>query len=768
MSSIPLTGAARSTTWKLLGVWALIVLAVVYLTVAGGGALGLYLVQFRVVSVAIVFAAAAAWLVLGLRQPFWRPRSQLTPAILAAAGTLAISVAGSAQPRLGLDFVAYGVLLALSYWLLQRLFAHPFFGPRLGVLGVLLGFGISGMYIAVVFYRWIQFWSDVGRVVAPPLRPAFEGLAYGNPGAVAAVVILLWLASAAHLGTATPQRRWILSVLGLMSATAVFLTGSRAAWAGLGGAVVIVGGLWLASAQHRDAARSIVRSRAFRGAVIAGLFAGAVVAAVFFPVVARRLGEPAADTRTAFAVASARMFGSHPLTGVGPGMWVVDRIRFTEPPEVDYYIPHAHNIALQTAAELGVVGAIAAVFVLFVLARLLFAGIRSSDPLTSRLGWAALLGGVYLLGHQMFDVFAPMPAVGFCYALIVARLDARVSDERRIEPSPRSHRFVAPALAGALVLSTVWLGRTEAVAVTNDRAVSAANEGDWQAAQASASAAVADDPTMPPYLFTLGLAEAHAGDLAAALEHIRASADVDDYPIAWLDVARLALDLGRPDEARHAAGEALRLGYQQPEVAFGVSTIDLELGDEDGAVAALAAAFVAAPGFASDPTWGDPTRRTLFDAAVDAALAQASPGVGYKIALEAGRLPTALALVDALPLDQRLVPGLVARAWGADDAAFDQLHRLAMEDPLDTETVSLCRRVAARSHDAEWIGARSWTCSGAGAPGALIVVRIGPPPTWRVYLPGPDFSWHFEYVYRRFAPWDELVPGLPHLYTLFV
>jgi hypothetical protein len=125
-------------------------------------------------------------------------------------------------------------------------------------------------------------------------------------------------------------------------------------------------------------------------------------------------------------------------------------------------------------------------------------------------------------------------------------------------------------------------------------------------------------------------------------------------------------------------------------------------------------------------------------------------------------------MVDALPPDQRLVPGLVARAWAAVGAAFDQLHRVAMEDPLDTETVSLCRRVAARSHDADWSGPGTWTCSGAGTPGALIVVRIGPAPTWRVYLAGRDFSWHFVFVYRRLAPWVELVPGLPHLHTLFV
>ena len=44
------------------------------------------------------------------------------------------------------------------------------------------------------------------------------------------------------------------------------------------------------------------------------------------------------------------MFVDAPITGVGPGMWAPERILHTDEGELDFYIPHAHNLVFQTAA----------------------------------------------------------------------------------------------------------------------------------------------------------------------------------------------------------------------------------------------------------------------------------------------------------------------------------------------------------------------------------------------------------------------------------
>ena len=743
--------------------WVLIVLGVVYLTVAGGGALGIYLLYFRIASVAIVVAALVVWLTIGLHDPFWRPRSALTPAILACLAALAIADVGSDRPRIGYDFVAYAVLLSGAYLLLQRLFAHPFFGPRLGMLGVLLCIGMSVIYVGAVVSSWVQLWSQLGRIVTPPLRPFAVDLVYGSPNPIATVVILLWVAAIGHLGLSTTRARWVASSVTVVAATAVFLTGSRGAWVAAGLAGLVTGTLWLIPADRRRAAATLLRSRAVRVVGLGALAVLAIVVAVLFPAIAARLGEPASDTRFVFAAASFEMFLSHPLSGVGPGMWVVDRLGFTDHAAANLYVPHAHNLVLQSLAELGLVGVLAGLVVVAFIGKLMVQGARSPDSLARRLAWSALFGSVYFVASQMTDFYANLPAIGFCYVLTIARLDSRVALDRPAIGTAWPRTAVAFAAVLAFALATFWLARSEEAAFRGDQAVAAANADDWPAARTSAALAVSHDGGLPPYLFTLGLAEAHGGELAAAAGHIRQAAEIDDYPTAWLDVARLELDLGNEPDAREAVQKAMRLGYQEPTVAVGASTIDLELGDRAEAVAALASALLFAPGLASDPYWADPAWNPIFEDALSGAIRDAPPGVSYKLALEGEHPERVPGIIDALPADQRLVPELVARAWVGDRAAFDQLHALALSDPLDGETSSLCRRIAERSREPGWPGGTTWTCDGTGDPSAIIVVRVNPPRSWWTLLPGTNAFQHFPFVYRRFVPSDDLVPGLPHL-----
>lgn len=782
-SAVPVVarGGASAARWV---AWALIVLGVVYLVIGGGGGtLGIYFIYFRIASVAIVLVALLGWLALGLRDPFWAPRTALAPAILACLAALALADVASAQPRLGSDYVAYAVLLAGGYLLLQRLFAHPFFGPRLGALTALLCAGFSAIYIGAVVNAWVTLWLQLGRFVTPPLRPFPAFLVYGNPNPIATVVVLLWVASVVHIGMATSRARLAVAMLSVLSGVAVLLSGSRGSWVSFAGAALVVSLLWLASAWRRGAIRmsalreaaSLLRSPLAKVAAVALVAAVAVLLFVLSPGLIRRVTENATDTRLVFLNASLRMFETSPLTGVGPGMWVVDRLRFTDPTAGDLYVPHAHNIVTQSVAELGLVGVMAGLALAAGLALLTLRGSRSPDALTRRLAWGAVFATLYFVAAQMTDFFANLPAVGFCYVLTIARLDAQVTARGTIpktadtprEPADSGRRRSSGPLAAALGLSFVvagaWLGHSEEAALHADQAVQAANRADWTAALDEGAVADAHDPGMPPYLFTLGLAEAKAGDGAAALAHIRLSAEIDDYPTAWLDVARLELDQGRTSEARQAVQAAMRLGYQEPKVAVGAFALDVQLGDRAAAVSALASALVFAPGLASDPYWSDAARKPVFQDAVATALHATDPTIAYKIALEAGLLDDARALVAAIPADERSVPDLVVRAWSGDRAAFDQLHAAAVADPLAGEAPALCRRVAELSREPGWSGGGDWNCDGTGPPSAILVVRVDPPSSWWGILPGANAFQHWPFTYRRFAPGDDLVPGLPHV-----
>jgi O-antigen ligase len=751
--------------------WFLMVLGVIYMVALGGGAfIGLYSTPLRIISVVGLTFALAVWLVLAWRRPFWRPNSSFALALLVSFAALAIALLLSERPRLGADYLAYAALLTGAYLLQQRLFAHAFFGPRLGSLAILLGFALGIVYVIRVFGFWLDFWRQVGRLTVPPFRPGFEGLAFGHPGTFATVMILLWLASVAHLGLTTNRSRIVAVLLGLLVIFVVISTGARGAWLGIAAAVVAVAAVWLLARERRQALAGLLRSGRVRVGVGASAVALAVVGVILFPAIANRLAAGGDQVRAAFYAAALRMFQDDPVTGLGPGMWVVERARYTLPTEQDYYIPHAHNLYLQTLAELGIVGALAGVVVLIALARLVWLGIRSSDALAQRLGWTSLIALVYLGVHQLVDFYPNMAALGFLLALLIARLDALMpavtpwnASIGSAAPPVLGRRVAVIALGLATVLSTGWLLRTEAAALDGQQATDAANTGDWPAALDAARRAVAADPELPPYLFTQGLAAAHAGKLEEARGALRKAAEIDDFPTAWLDVAQVELELGNEDAARDALSRAMRLGFQNPQTAFGAMKIYEALGDTDAAVSAGADALLVTPSLASEPTWTSiPSLQAIRAAAVFQALERVGPDPGYRIALEADMPDEARAMVARLPESSRALPELIVAAWTGDETAFDELHARAIDNPLDTGIVGICHRVASRSRESDWQGPRDWICDQTPAVSDP-VVRVGGPPEARVALPGPDATWHHQYVHRRLTPNDELVPGLPHL-----
>lgn len=108
---------------------------------------------------------------------------------------------------------------------------------------------------------------------------------------------------------------------------------------------------------------------------------------------------------------------------------------------------------------------------------------------------------------------------------------------------------------------------------------------------------------------------------------------------------------------------------------------------------------------------------------------------------------------------------LIIGAWEGRQADFDALHARVIANPFDVDTVVLCRRLALRSSD-YLSPERAWSCEGAGKPDVALLVRIGPSRVTLALLPGADPGPHFGNVYRRNAPFDQLVPGIPHLSTL--
>ena len=308
---------------------------------------------------------------------------------------------------------------------------------------------------------------------------------------------------------------------------------------------------------------------------------------------------------------------------------------------------------------------------------------------------------------------------------------------------------------------------SESIALPASNAVDSADHDDWAAALLPARDAVAADPGMPTYRFTLGLAAAATGDLATARDELEQSVAADDLPEAWLDLAAIRQRLGDEAGARDALAKALRLGYWQAADGVAAAWLYLQLGDPASATDALALAIERAPSLAGRSA---PRQR---------------PGLCHDPARcprpDPGERRTGRRLGDR-PGERRHREGPgprgrpARRRAGAGRAGHRRLDRrqgqalVALDArlhdrPRDMETLNWTARVATRLGDTaaadryhRWGNAVDGHSGTEAAELRVVWERVAGDA-----IAGSNTAFHSPYVYRRPAPADHLVPWLPRL-----
>lgn len=744
-------------------VWLLLAVGIAYLYFFAGTYFGIYDARVRLGSVVIIAAVAVVWLAAAVRSRQWQPNARLWPALAVALAVMTISMLASRNPRIGLDYVAYAVILAALYLLLRQLLADPFLRPRLMALVMLLGVVLLMAYLAAITGHWITWWGWAGRLTAPPLRPFSEGLTFGNPGPIAALAVLGTIVTAAHLGFATPARVAIIVAQGVVSGFVVFTTASRASWVAIAGTAGIFAIVALLQPRVRTRVRAWARTRRGKASIGVLILVAATVTVTVGPRIVDRFLTGGVEARTDFIAAALRMFQHSPVIGVGPGMWVADRIAFTTAAETDYYIPYAHNLEAQIAAEYGLLGIAGSLFVLWVLWRLISRATRSGDGDRRRWAWAAAIALVYIGIQQQFDLFANMPTILFVVAVPVALVDAtdEAGDLVGLPSLPRSAIRVAGV--AVLALAVGWSAWAERSALLQQSAVDLIAKGDWQGAVPSLEQAASLDPAMPATLLPLGLAQART-DPRAALATLRTLAQSDDLPTAWLDVAALEAASGEAARARQDLDNALRLGQQQPQVAFAAGWLYEQLGDVAQADTWYSNALVLLPSLSRDGFWSEPARASRWAQIRGAALAKLPPGGIVDFWLSADDIAGARAALATIPVgDQGSLPYVVA-GWDGDAQARAAMYVYTAAHPLDAVAITYSARIAARAHEfdrAQQFRAWADSLTSAGELSAEIAV-IEPHGAAGPVAGANCIAWGI-YTYRRPTPPDQLVPGLPHL-----
>ncbi len=746
--------------------WTAFVLLFLYTVLLGGGWAGIYFVPLRLLSLLLIAGGLLVWLGIAWRHPAWRPRSAIWPAFLVPLVALAAATALSDRPRLGVEYLAWAVLLTALYLLLARVLAWPYAQVRIGWLAAAVGLGLGVTYVAVVLGAWVEWWRLLGSVAAPPLRPSSAGLGYGNPSAVLTVQVLLTAVAYAGLGLAGHRRRAALLALTAVTLLVIVLTGSRAGWLAVAGATLLVGLGWVMAGQHRGLFGQALGDRRIRLAVWAAVGVGALVGLALLPGILERMLSGGDGGRLSYFAAAWRMFVEDPLTGHGTGTWAPLRAGYTGAGETDYYITHAHNLYLHTLAETGLLGLAAGLVVAACLAWLVLRAIRGPDPVRRRWGWWTAFGLVYLALHDGLDFYANMPSVMVLAALPVAYLDA-TSDRTIPVPALSAHaarlagRAAAVGLAVLCVVSVVGLTRAEAVAVDHAQAVDHIARGEWAKAAYDARSALDQDPEVPPYQVTRALVAAHLGDWRTAERLFAEAAAFDDLPQSWLGLALARTELGRPDEEVTPAIErALRLGANQPAIAYAAGELYDRLGLAAEADDAWVAALVAQPSLAGDPSWTvDDVRAARFRSILERAMERAR-GPAWELPLMAGDTARALHLAAGDPLSS-----LIIRAWAGYGRALDVLQERTDADPMNGWLLTWAARASARAGDAdaaaEYRRLARYVIVEPDVPG--YDVRIGRRPSSIDPAAGTLTENYGTYLYRRPTPPDIMPGDLPRL-----
>jgi tetratricopeptide (TPR) repeat protein len=457
-----------------------------------------------------------------------------------------------------------------------------------------------------------QGWLEIGGW-RDPIPPQIYRLAItlNGPTALAAYLALL-IPPAITLVIGLParnQNRQALVLWLVLAFSVVFLTSSRAGVLALGTSLPLTMlGWYLVTGQSEQAWSNPWRR--LKPAVRVVLIAGAVVILgggllwLQRSLVAR---ASSTDFRLMLWRAAFTVFQDHLLTGAGPANFGRALLQLNDASLPRLQISSAHSVYFNTAAELGLVGLLAGVYLYGATAWAWYRRWRQAQ--VSRLERLSLVGcGAALAGlavQTLVDTYSATPNILVAVALL-AYLAAGLPPAARPTRRPATGYL---ALAGLLLYAVglFWLARADARFQTS---FAEEARGDLRAAIAQAEQSQQLDPALTLRTFRLALLEARlahqtgdSGLAAAAIDHYQAG--LAREPILGLNSANLAGLLwqqARPAEAielmqRTVAAEA------DPLYLVNLGYFYEQLGEWAEAGAAYGRALALAPALAGSGFW---------------------------------------------------------------------------------------------------------------------------------------------------------------------
>ncbi len=369
------------------------------------------------------------------------------------------------------------------------------------------------------------------------------------------------------------------------------------------------------------------------------------------------------------------MARDHPLLGVGPYQYGL-ALRQYGTPELFVHqnrLVAAHNLALHTLAEGGVLTTAAGLWLAGAFALLWWREWRFASPGRRRRlegGLAALAGFAV---QSLVDTFTLTPLlvpILIFAAYTVAGSITRAEAVRTPQLIASGSRRPIGVLLIVLAVAQIALLPVHAGNLAHDRALRALANSDLEGALEATRAAHAADPALSLYplheAYILGrlAAEDPQTYLSQAIAAHEAGQQMSPtWDIGWNNLAALYAQAGRYEDAAAAAERAAALYPAQAGYHLRLGSYYEELGQWEKAHAEYLTALwrnhnLGSSGFWTDPA--HPARRAVLEDAI--ALYAADGDIGLRLALEAGDIDAATAI--ARTIDPDTATHLVLRDLG--------------------------------------------------------------------------------------------------------
>jgi putative inorganic carbon (HCO3(-)) transporter len=588
-----------STSFRLAAISLALVPPVTYLTfVAGVPVLGVYYYPGRIRAQLIGAVILGGWLLWKWVAHGQWPRTAIDLPIVVLLAVIALSTAFSTDPRRSLEGLVSALVYVLAFYFLLDVREHrQLWKGLLNAVVIVAGITCALALVQLLWwYRGLPAFvreSPLSILQGGALLPRLSVL--GNPNFFAVYLLLvLPLSFQRWLEVRRRALRWVLGLPLALSLLAFALTGSRGGMLGLAASAVAAVAIAFRKSGH---AGSLVRQGVVAGAVL-------LTAAGVIVLIRGGLGLSGftAQLRLESWSVALDVIANRAILGSGPGTFGTQVLRYGNLASFGDVHSHAHNLYVTLAAETGVLGMLALLWV----GAALVVGIRGQQRTSAgfTVTDACIVGLVGRGAHSLVDTFLEEPVIVLLTLLLCAAVTPVLGAAGR---RPRRVRLVLASVAFALMCAAS--GFVDYGFAAHHAARESALAGDWEQTAEWLDRAVQRDPAFRLYeqeaAFSHGvLACGDAAYLEAAIARYHASLQSwPNWPLDHANLSVLLAQAGDHDCSMEEAERACELDPTEPLYACYLGLLLEEDGQLDQAIGEYASCVAREPALLTSSFW---------------------------------------------------------------------------------------------------------------------------------------------------------------------